>query len=84
MACGTPVIVADASSLPEVASGAGLLVPPHETSAWAEALRLAYSSSAWRAQASQQGMKDVQRFTWLHTARQTLRSYECSLNIRKS
>ena len=37
MACGTPVIASDATSLPEIVGDAGILVPPHDTRAWREA-----------------------------------------------
>ncbi len=83
MACGTPVMVSDASSLPEVAGTAGLCLPPHDIDAWTAALRRARHDSNWRDQASQQGLKDVQRYSWQETARQTLRSYTCSLNIKR-
>ena len=38
MACGTPVIVADATSLPEVVGDAGLLVDPGDEAALAAAI----------------------------------------------
>ena len=38
MACGTPVVAAAASSLPEVVGEAGLLIAPEDPSAWARAL----------------------------------------------
>jgi alpha-1,3-rhamnosyl/mannosyltransferase len=40
MAAGLPVVAAAAAALPEVVDGAGLLVPPDEPEAWAEALAL--------------------------------------------
>lgn len=38
MAAGCPVVVAAATALPEVAGGAGLLVGPHDVTAWAAAM----------------------------------------------
>ncbi|MBZ0292218.1 MAG: glycosyltransferase family 4 protein [Anaerolineae bacterium] len=83
MACGTPVLISDASSLPEIAGEAGLCLPPHEVDAWATALKQVRHDAEWREQARQKGLLDAQRFTWEHTARQTLRSYICSLNIKR-
>lgn len=83
MACGTPVIVSAASSLPEIAGEAGLCLSPYEVDAWAAALRRARQDADWRGSAAHQGMLDVQRYTWENTVRQTLRSYTCSLNTRK-
>ncbi len=79
MACGTPVVAAAASSLPEVVGEAGLCVPPHDVDAWADALRSVIADAGWRVQASQRGLAQASRYTWQDTARQTIRSYECAL-----
>ncbi len=80
MACGTPVIVSDASSLPEVAGSAGMCIPPHDINAWTKALYTALTDAAWHEQARTRGLEDVKRYTWESTAQATLRSYECALN----
>jgi glycosyltransferase involved in cell wall biosynthesis len=79
MACGTPVIVSDASSLPEIAGQAGMCIPPGDANAWADALRTAYVDSAWRAQAGAQGEEAARRYTWDHTAREIIASYRRAL-----
>ncbi len=75
MACGAPVIVSDASSLPEVAAQAGLCLPPQDAPAWTEALRRAAGDADWRRAASEAGQREARRFTWIETARQTAASY---------
>ncbi len=75
MACGTPVIVSDASSLPEVAGDAGLCVPPHDVAGWTEALRRAWDDAEWRSSARQRGLGEAARYTWAGTAQQTVESY---------
>ena len=75
MACGTPVIVSDASSLPEVAGSAGMCLPPHDIDAWAGGLRRAVHDDAWREQAAARGIEEARRYTWTETARQTVASY---------
>jgi glycosyltransferase involved in cell wall biosynthesis len=80
MACGTPVVVADASSLPEVAGDAGLCVPPHDVRAWTDALHRAMTDAVWRTQAAERGLAQASRYTWQDTARQTIRSYACALD----
>ncbi len=80
MACGTPVIVSDASSLPEVAGEAGLCVPPRDARAWAAALHTAMTDAGWRAASRQRGLAQASRYTWQETARQTIRSYACALD----
>jgi glycosyltransferase involved in cell wall biosynthesis len=39
MACGAPVVAADAAALPETCGGAAMLVDPSDAAAWAAALR---------------------------------------------
>lgn len=81
MACGTPVIVSDASSLPEVAGSAGMCLPPHDIDAWAEGLRRAVHDDAWREQTAAHGIEQAGRFTWAETARQTLASYQRAVGL---
>jgi glycosyltransferase involved in cell wall biosynthesis len=81
MACGTPVIVSDASSLPEVAGTAGLTLPPDAPATWTEALSRARQDADWRLRSREQGFIEVERYSWPNTARQTLRSYACALNL---
>ncbi|MEQ8675702.1 MAG: glycosyltransferase family 1 protein [Aggregatilineales bacterium] len=79
MACGTPVIVSDASSLPEVAGSAGLCLPPHDVEAWTDALIKAKNDADWRESARVQGFIEAKRYSWRYTAEATIRSYEQAL-----
>ena len=49
MDLGTPVVAADATALPEVLGGAGVLVAPHDTEAWADALSALLADDQRRA-----------------------------------
>ncbi len=80
MACGTPVLLADASSLPEVGGNCGLTIPPLDRDAWLAALRRVYHDADWRAAASVQGLADAQAFTWRRTAQATINAYERAIN----
>jgi len=81
MACGTPVVVSDVSSLPEVAGNAGMCIPPHDPAAWSATLRRIYADDAWRAEARQMGLKRAETFTWRATADATIASYRRALNL---
>jgi len=71
MACGTPVVVSDATSLPEVVGDAGLRVPPDDVAGWAAALlHLATDAPARRALA-ERGPARATGFTWQRAASQT-------------
>jgi glycosyltransferase involved in cell wall biosynthesis len=80
MACGTPVIVSDASSLPEVAGNAGLCVLPHDIDAWTNALRRALNDAEWRLQAREKGLYEAARYHWQGTAEATIKSYQRAFN----
>ncbi len=72
MACGTPVICSNASSLPEVAGDAAMLVDPSDPRAWAEALERLLDDEPLRATLAQSGLGQVARFSWEQCAQQTL------------
>ena len=76
MGCETPVIIADRSSLPEVAGEAALKINPDDPEDLAEALRRALSDTALRAELVRRGLERVNAFTWEQTARATLQLYE--------
>lgn len=75
MACGTPAIVADTSSLPEVVGQAGLIVPPQDVDVWVEAIREVLDDEALRQTMRQQGLSQAARFSWTRMAQQTVRAY---------
>jgi glycosyltransferase involved in cell wall biosynthesis len=79
MACGTPVMTSNVSSLPEVAQNAGLCLPPNNVDAWAQALSMAFRDAAWRHSARERGLEDAQHFNWQDTARLTMASYQKAL-----
>lgn len=75
MACGTPVVTATASSLPEVAGDAALMVSPMDEEALADALWRALDDTALRNALRRRGFDQVRRFTWEAAAQQLLASY---------
>ncbi|MFO1039737.1 MAG: glycosyltransferase family 1 protein [Geminicoccaceae bacterium] len=79
MACGTPVITSDGSSLPEVAGDAALLVDPTDTEAIAQALDRVLSDPALAATLHERGRRQAARFSWQRTAVETLAVYEQAL-----
>ena len=79
MACGTPVITSSASSLPEAAGDAALIVSPHDTPALTQALRHTYHNREWRERARLDGLRQAARFSWKRTAEITIDSYRKGL-----
>lgn len=76
MACGTPLVAANTSSLPEIVGDAGLLVDARDTAAWTEALHAVLTDPALRVRLQGAGMARVVRFTWPRAAAETLRVLE--------
>lgn len=81
MACGTPVITTDASSLPEVAGDAALLTPPDETPALADALLRVLADPQRRAEMRGAGLRQAARFPWTRTAAETVAVYRAALGL---
>ncbi len=79
MACGTPVLTSDVSSLPEAAGDAALLVNPYDTEAIREGIKRLAIDKDFREQCVTRGFRHIKKFSWTETARQTVEVYE-SLN----
>jgi len=75
MACGTPVVVSERASLPEVVGEAGLLVNPDDPADIAQALSRVLTEETLRAQMRKKGLAQATGFTWEETARKTLAVY---------
>ncbi|WP_447973265.1 glycosyltransferase family 4 protein [Nitrospira sp. Kam-Ns4a] len=75
MACGCPVISSNASSLPEVAGDAALLVDPSDTEGFAKAIERVLSDPALRRDLRERGLGRAAQFTWDRTARETVAVY---------
>jgi glycosyltransferase involved in cell wall biosynthesis len=80
MACGTPPIVSNRSSLPEVVGDVGLQINPDDPHELSDALERAITDDAWRAQERDKGIRRAATFTWENTARVTLSAYESLLS----
>jgi glycosyltransferase involved in cell wall biosynthesis len=75
MACGTPVIISNISSLPEVVGDAGLLVDPEDVSELTVAIWRILTDEVLRSTLIAKGFKRAQCFSWEKTALQTLELY---------
>jgi glycosyltransferase involved in cell wall biosynthesis len=75
MACGTPVVASNTSSLPEVVGGAGLTVDPLDVEGLAEAMRRVLSDEALRWEMRERGLQRARGFSWTRTARETVQVY---------
>lgn len=76
MACGTPVITSNVSSLPEVAGDAAILVEPTDVEAITQAVIRLQQDSAYRDNLIAKGLARCQEFTWKRNAEQIAQIYE--------
>lgn len=75
MQCGVPVVASDSSSLPEIVGDAGLLVPPTDELAWADAITRMLTDDSLRTRLSAAGRERAATFTWERVLRETRAIY---------
>lgn len=68
MACGTPVICGDGSSLAEVVGEAGLLIGPRDIAGLAAAMAKVAADSSLREEMSKKGLERAKLYSWEKTA----------------
>jgi glycosyltransferase involved in cell wall biosynthesis len=76
MACGTPVLTSNVSSLPEVAGNAALLVDPLDTEAIAMGMSRLIADVDLRRSLVERGYGQVFKFSWARAAQQVLEVLE--------
>jgi alpha-1,3-rhamnosyl/mannosyltransferase len=79
MACGTPVVCGNRSSLPEVAGDAALLCDPQDVEALTRAIEQALTDRDWQATQQQRSLARAAHFSWEQTAQQTRQVYQSIL-----
>ena len=75
MACGTPTVLAESSSHPEVGGDAALYFPPGDHSALAAQIGRVLSDDALGRDLSEKGIARASLFTWRRTAVATANAY---------
>jgi glycosyltransferase involved in cell wall biosynthesis len=73
MACGTPVIVSNVSSLPEVVGDAALMVDPYDVEGMTKAMHRVLSDEGLSKEMRRKGLERAKLFSWEETARSILK-----------
>jgi glycosyltransferase involved in cell wall biosynthesis len=76
LACGTPLVTSNASSLPELLGDAGFAVDPDDVDALAGAILACLVDESLVAELRRRGPEQAARFTWVQTAQETLAAYQ--------
>ncbi len=78
MACETPVVTSNVSSLPEVVGDAALMVDPLDVAALAGAMQRLLNDQALRQEMVRRGVVQARNFTWSRAAKKLLDVYQPS------
>jgi glycosyltransferase involved in cell wall biosynthesis len=80
MACGTPVISSNTSSMPEIGGDAALYVTPENPQTIADAIVEILKNKELQAELVKKGLERAALFTWRHTAEGV---YDCYQEVLK-
>lgn len=75
MACGAPVLAANATSLPEVLGLEQASFEPQDQEAITTLMTKALQDKPWNLQLRQHGLQQAQQFSWAKTAQKTLQAW---------
>ncbi len=80
MACGAPVLVANATSLPEVVGNSDALFDPFSVDSISERINRVLTDENFRNELSFKGFEQAKKFSWEESAKITIKAFE---NIEK-
>jgi glycosyltransferase involved in cell wall biosynthesis len=80
MACGTPVVVSDRASLPELVGDAGLVAAADDPEAWRNALEKVLDDSDLAADLKRRGILRAAQFSWARSADLTWRAVDRAIS----
>ena len=76
MQCGTPSVVSETSSLPEVVGEAGILLDPKDQESLVKSMWKLYSDEVYRNELSEKSLEQAKKFSWEKTVQQHIDIYE--------
>ncbi len=80
MACGTPVIAANTSAVPEVSGEAARLFDPHDVATLTEHLAIVLDDPKVATEMRDEGLLQARKFTWKQAGRDMVAVYHRALN----
>lgn len=76
MACGTPVIASNLSSMAEVCANAAIFVDPHNLNDITQQLKILLNDDILQKDMITKGLKHIEKFTWEKSATQHLKVFK--------
>jgi glycosyltransferase involved in cell wall biosynthesis len=84
MACGTPVVVSDRSSLPELVGDAGLVAAANDPESWRKALEKVIEDADLAADLKRRGILRAAQFNWARSADLTWRALDRAIKTTEA
>jgi glycosyltransferase involved in cell wall biosynthesis len=84
MTYGTPVVTSQASSLPEIAGDAAILIDPHSPEAIRDGIIEVLLNPQKAAAMCEQGRLQARKFCWAHTAAETYQAYQDAYSMEST
>lgn len=84
MACGTPVLASNNSSIPEIVGEAAVLVEPRDVKTIAVRISSLLTDNTLRAELVRKGHERAAHFSWSKCARQTIAAYRQAMTMSES
>lgn len=81
MACGTPVITSNLTSLPEVCNNSAFLINPYDVNELSYAIERVVSDSLLKLTMIQKGLSLSNKYSWEKTAQDTINAYKDILKV---
>jgi glycosyltransferase involved in cell wall biosynthesis len=81
MACGTPVVTSNISSLPEVVGDGALTVDPYDVDGLTTAIERVLTDQVLRVELRRRGVARAAGFTWQRTAQAVYAAYDQTLRL---
>jgi len=84
MACGTPVVAANNSSVPEIAGDAAILFNSADTRDLIETISKVLNDGNLKSELSDKGLKRANEFSWERCAKETIHAYRSIVKENES
>ncbi|MBU2699026.1 glycosyltransferase involved in cell wall biosynthesis [Sporomusaceae bacterium BoRhaA] len=81
MQCGTPVLVSNGSSLPEIVQEAGIMANPLDVDDIEKKMEIILQDEQLRRELSLKGIRQAEKFSWEKMARETIETYQKTLAV---
>ena len=83
MACGTPVIASNVTSIPEICSDSALLIDPNNIDDLSLSMNKLLDDNSLRLSMIEAGLKTSNKYSWINTAKDTIKAYKSIINSYK-